>query len=270
MQPSSTLVKNTLLKSPTDSGDYGRLTALDVQREFMEVHNPSLQSLTEAQIQEWNTHGFILNLPLLSEEELDAARRFFGDPSKDTAALNLHARYSFAYDLVRHPRTLGYLKDLIGPDIVCFISQYINKLPGSPAANHGHQDCVFNAMNVGCAIVWLALEDADESNGSMYFVPGSHKLGVLECDESYALKDVTPYADWVPARVQAGHCVIMSDLLIHSSPANPSSTRNRPGFTATYSPSRAPLIEEFAEEPIHCCGLNAPVGWHLRPRPQTD
>ena len=258
------------MNSPTLIGDYGRLTTLDVPKEFSEVRNPAPRFLTDAQIMEWNTQGYILNAPVLSDDELESARRCLSDPSKNVEALNIHAKYSCAQDLVRHPRTLGYLKDLIGPDIVCFISQFINKRPGSAAGNHGHQDCVFNAMAVGCVIVWLALDDADESNGCMQFVPGSHKFGVLECNEHFALKDISAYRDWVPARVQEGHCVIMSDLLIHSSPANPSPDRSRPAFTASYASSHTPLIEEFTSEPIHCCGVDKPAGWNLRTALRSD
>ena len=44
------------------------------------------------------------------------------------------------------------------PEHVVFFETYESQYPyppapGSPAANHGHQDCVFNAMDVGCVIV---------------------------------------------------------------------------------------------------------------------
>lgn len=261
------------MNRPTAVSHHGRLTNLKVKMQFVEATNPDPHFLTSTQIRDWNERGYILDLPVLDASELASAREFFGglDRNSDPAEkfkFNTHARNPFGYNLVRHPRTLGYLQDLIGPDVVCFISEYINKAPGSPTANHGHQDCVFNAMDVGCAIVWLALDDADEGNGCMRFVPGSHKMGVLECREDFALADVSSFKDWVPARVKAGHCVIMSDILIHSSPNNPSEARYRPGFTATYASARTPLLVEHKAEPILCCGQNVNSGWKIRQQPQ--
>lgn len=258
-------------KALGESHGIGRLNGLNVNVQFKEVSGAGAATLSASQLADWNDKGYISNLPLLSADELAEAREFFSqldnDPAQKTFKFNTHSRHSFGYDLVRHPRTMAYLQDLIGPDIVCFISEYINKAPGAPAGNHGHQDCVFNAMDVGCPIVWLALDDADEGNGCMMFVPGSHKFGVLECGKDHALFDISPFQDWVPARVSAGHCVIMSDMLIHSSPANPSTTRFRPGYTATYASARTRLHTAFTAEPILCHGSEVDPSWLLRSRP---
>ena len=255
------------MSTPTVEAPHGRLTNLDVGKNFVPAQNPHPRFLTKAQIEEWNEQGFISNLPILESSELNEFAAFFRgleqSESGKAAKFNTHARDPRGRALACHPRTLGYVQDLIGPDIVCFISEYINKAPGAAAGNQGHQDCVFNAMPVGCPIMWLALDDADEGNGCMQFVPGSHRWGVLECDASFALSEVTPTWNWTPARVRAGHGVLMSDLLIHSSPANPSATRDRPGFTATYAAAATPLLAKHSAEPVLCCGERVHSSWSL-------
>ena len=255
------------MSNSSDIPNRGRLNGLNIRPDFVSVHNLSPRFLTQEQIQSWNNDGYILDLPLLDSQETEAARQEFALLQKKNTdeewPLNLHAEQPFARDLACHPQTLRYLQDLMGSDIICFISQYINKAPGSPAGNHGHQDCVYNAMKPGCIIVWLALEDADESNGCMQFVPGSHRRGILECDETYSIKDTLTMAKWVPAPVKAGHCVIMSDMLIHSSPEHPSPTRHRPAFTATYAPARTPLLVEFTAKPVLCSGAGGHPSWKL-------
>jgi hypothetical protein len=262
------------MNASSDAPFYGRLTDLDVNKSFVPVQNARLQQLTPAQIDDWNEQGFIADVPVLNSSELAEFSAFFRDLERDASAkdakFNTHARRSRGRELVCHPRTLGYLQDLIGADIVCFISEYINKKPGSPAGNHGHQDCVFNAMPVGGPIVWLALDDADEGNGCMQFVPGSHRAGVLECNDNFALRVLDPTWKWVPARARAGHAIIMSDMLIHSSPANPSATRERPGFTATYAAATTPLLEKHAAEPVLCCGRNIHASWNIRPASESN
>ena len=86
------------------------------------------------------------------------------------------------YDVVTYPRTVDHLRDLLGPDVICHTSEYVNKQPGQTSGGSYHQDATFNAVDARCVVVWVAIEDADMENGCMWFIPGSHKGGVVECD----------------------------------------------------------------------------------------
>ena len=59
-------------------------------------------------------------------------------------------------------------------------SMYICKQPGIGGEVIPHQDSTFLATDPPSTVgVWVALEDADEANGCMWALPGSHKGGVL-------------------------------------------------------------------------------------------
>ena len=141
--------------------------------------------------------------------------------------------------------------------MVCHVSQFIDKDPATspshdvPAfgfsAGAFHQDAGFNAMNAGSVVVWLALDDADESNGCMVAIPASHLYGLAPCalekkppplrpvdsgGHNVVLGSLPPQllsAKAVPLCARAGQVIVLSDLLMHSSPRNPNPMRSRPG-----------------------------------------
>ncbi len=85
-------------------------------------------------------------------------------------------------DLARHPKILRMLKYLYGRDPIPF--QTINFKKGSDQPLHSdtiHFHTVPERWMVGA---WVALEDMDENNGTLQFVPGSHKL------PAYDLQDI--------------------------------------------------------------------------------
>lgn len=138
------------------------------------------------------------------------------------------------------PVILDALEDLIGPDIVLYNTQALLKPAFHGTAVPWHQDSAywpFKAFNlVSC---WIALDEANEENGCMRFIPGSHKLGLLEHKTGRALSHASggtaaavqeaevdaSQAVAVPAKPGFGsfhHC-----LTAHGTPANNSPQRRR-------------------------------------------
>ena len=101
----------------------------------------------------------------------------------------------------------------------------------------------------------------------MWFIPGSHKLGVVECDTSHFVVDPLRYGREIPCEVPAGHGVFMSDLLMHSSPPNRSQNRFRPGFTATYAAAAIQPHEQINRWAVQCSGTDPHRYWQPHPRP---
>ncbi len=238
--------------------------------------NDEPRMFTPVQIKQFNDQGFVDPIPLFDGDSLNRIQRFFRENDsriKEMKAeagtfISLHPFMAELYDLVTHPRTVGYLQDLIGPEVVCHISAFINKPPQQEKGGSFHQDATFNAMDARSLIVWLAVEDADEQNGCMRFIPGSHTRGVVECDVSHYVIDPSQYGQDIPCEVPAGYGVFMSDLLMHSSPPNRSKERYRPGFTATYiSAAQQPYLQAN-QWAVQCGGVDVHGYWkpHARPK----
>lgn len=247
-------------------------TVLDLQNQ--PIVNDDPQAFTAAQIEQYNDRGFTDPIQLFDGDALKQLQRFFRDnegriermKADAKTFISLHDRIPELYDVVTFPRTAGYLQDLIGPDIVCHISSFINKPPGETEGGSHHQDATFNATDARAVIVWLALADAEVENGCMWFIPGSHKTGVVECENHYVI-DPLRYGQEVPCEVPAGHGVFMSDLLMHSSPPNRSKDRYRPGFTATYVSAAVQPHEAATGWAVQCSGTDSQGWWNPHPRP---
>ncbi len=69
---------------------------------------------------------------------------------------------------------------LLGDDMVAMGNHAINKPAGDGAPTPWHQDEAYWDPNFDhtAISIWVALQDVDESNGCMVFVPGSHRSAV--------------------------------------------------------------------------------------------
>lgn len=115
--------------------------------------------------------------------------------------------------------------------------QYFNKPPGANTATPPHQDAIYFDTNAAETVeLWLALDDADEDTGCMYYVRGSHVLGLLPHQPTgvtgfeQGLVDDAICKDprtLVPCSARAGDLLVHSALIVHWSGKNESNHRQR-------------------------------------------
>lgn len=141
---------------------------------------------------------------------------------------------------------LDLVEDCMGPDIILWGTAVFAKPGGTGKEIPWHQDGHFYCISpLASCTVWIALDDVDTDNSCMRYIPGSHKLGLLEhlredredvatsssvnkalFDERRAKDDVLP----------AGRMSIHDVNLIHGSLPN-RSNRRRAGFAIRYMPA---------------------------------
>lgn len=100
---------------------------------------------------------------------------------------------------------------------------YIFKQPGIGGEVVPHQDNSFLYTEpTTCTGLWLALEDANTTNGCLWAIPGSHKNGLvrrfLRGDKGVYFDQPSPAyekKDFVPIEVKAGSLVVIHGDLIH-------------------------------------------------------
>eukprot|EP01052_Picozoa_sp_SAG31_P031198 SAG31_NODE_3281_length_4468_cov_56.874571_2_plen_156_part_00 len=137
--------------------------------------------------------------------------------------------------------------------------------------------------------MWLAIDDADEENAAMQFIPGTHKAPlpwirtaqkhavltneILEGDFQHFEAEFGKYVNAMPAGFMSLH----ADLLVHGSAAN-QSHRRRCGLTLRYCASdcRPAGYDEglrgYAGQAILCSGnpgIWAADGMHVG-RPEGE
>ncbi len=132
--------------------------------------------------------------------------------------------------LLSHPQAVANLIEVIGPDVKAMQSMLFVKSEGKPG-QAWHQDEYFiPTRDHSLTAIWIALDDANVTNGCLWALPGSHRDGVIypereiddlrfDCTtEAYQF----PYRDEdsIPLEVAAGSAVIFDGYLLHRSLPN--------------------------------------------------
>lgn len=106
--------------------------------------------LTAAQIAQYREDGFLSPIRVMGEDEafalrakLEAIEAGMGGPLRGDLRHKTHLLFPFLADLVRHPRILDAVEDLLGPDILCWSSNFFIKEAADPAFVSWHQDSTY-------------------------------------------------------------------------------------------------------------------------------
>jgi phytanoyl-CoA hydroxylase len=133
-------------------------------------------------------------------------------------------------------KMLDCMEDLMGPNIYYHSSKVMFKPANGGAPKPWHQDAAYwQKLAPTQSTVWIAIDDADQDNGCVWAIPGSHKLGLiphvaaeLQVEESRIdLKKAAP----VP--VKSGGLLIFHSLVLHMSHRN-ASNRSRCAIICDY------------------------------------
>jgi non-heme Fe2+,alpha-ketoglutarate-dependent halogenase len=111
-----------------------------------------------------------------------------------------HLDVDFLADHITRPEIVDRLASILGPDILCWRTEFFPKYPGdegtdwhqadnfSNVAGSKHPQIVWpeDAGFGGTVTVWTAFTEASVENGCLQFIPGSHKT--MHYDESKTME----------------------------------------------------------------------------------
>jgi non-heme Fe2+,alpha-ketoglutarate-dependent halogenase len=154
-----------------------------------------MKSLTEAAVRQYRDLGYYAPVPVLSSAEADGLRRrleaFEASSTGMQGAVRHkpHLLFTWLNNLIRHPRILDAVQDIIGPDILCWGTSFFIKEPRNPSYVSWHQDSTYWGLEPPDIITaWVAFTDSIAANGAMRVIPETHKL------------DQVPHRDTSPPR----------------------------------------------------------------------
>ncbi|WP_425396219.1 phytanoyl-CoA dioxygenase family protein [Aeoliella sp.] len=160
----------------------------------------------------------------------------------------------FFNDLMLKSQLPGLARTLLGDEIEPVNMQYFNKPPGVGQPTPAHQDgYYFHLTPCEALTMWLALDDVDEENGCVRYVPGSHKRGMRSHGRTNTLGFSQGITDWsdetdtsqeLPMVAQPGDLLAHHALTIHRADGNHSSTRNRRSLGMIYYAESAKVDED--------------------------
>ncbi|QDT30817.1 phytanoyl-CoA dioxygenase family protein [Thalassoglobus polymorphus] len=267
--------------------DQEELDQMERDLSFYPSKVTSPKILSNEQVEHFNREGYVRPIPIFDDAEIKDIRSYFdellnrviaegGDSYSISSA---HLKYGRVYDLLKHPKIVACVTDILGENVVGWGSHFFCKMPHDGKAVAWHQDASYWPLSPSKALtVWLAIDDADIENACMKFVSGSHHVGHLTYRPSdsgehnvlnQTVEDPEQYGAVAYDELKAGQISLHSDLLLHGSEAN-NSDRRRCGLTLRYAACDVHAAMNWNEKGVLVNGQDASGHWANRERPQND
>src|SRR5690606_6148058 len=121
------------------------------------------------------------------------------------------------------------------------------KWPGDDGIKHIHQDWSFVDEDLHRSVgLWVPLVDVDEANGTLYVLPGSHRV-LRQVRPAPGLPAGAPnpvteldFDDLDPVPLRVGQAIAYDQAVVHGSPPNRTDAP-RPAVALNFAPRAAPL-----------------------------
>jgi non-haem Fe2+, alpha-ketoglutarate-dependent halogenase len=168
--------------------------------------------LTDAELASFHENGYFGPFTVYPAEEMTAAWKrerlalldrghaIYGAEVAASGNTNIanydrHLDSTFLADHICHPRIVAKLRSVLGPDVLCWRSEFFPKYPGDEGTDWHQADTFANASGKpqivwpgslkefgGTLTVWTAFTEASIETGCLQFVPGTH--GEMRYDET--------------------------------------------------------------------------------------
>jgi chlorinating enzyme len=178
--------------------------------------------------------------------QLEAYEATTGAPIQSNMRHKVHLLFRWAQELVRHPKILDAIEDVLGPNIYCWTTNFFIKEANTPSFVSWHQDSTYWGLDPDDVVTaWLALSDCPIESGAMKFIPGSHRWAQLQHVDTFHKNNLLSRGQEIAIQVddskgvmvplKAGEISLHHVKLAHASGPNITGDR-RIGFAIRYIP----------------------------------
>src|SRR3974390_3687448 len=197
---------------------------------------PKLLSTDE--IAAYHDPGFHFPIDALNSSEVAEFRRRLedyetqsGGPIKAEMRHRSHVLFAWIDEMIRHPRILDAVEDVLVPNILCWNTSFFIKEAHDPGFVSWHQDSTYWGLSSSdVATAWIAISPANKVSGCMKFIAGTHlkqvahedtfdKDNLLTRGQEIAVE--VDEADAVHVELKPGQASLHHVLLFHGSPPKP-------------------------------------------------
>ena len=213
------------------------------------------QVLSAEQVQRYTQEGYLSPIDVFNEQDVGA---FHQNLERFRHRLDLNGKIAGRYNqkphlllpwanqIVRHPRILDAVEQILGPNIFCWASQFFAKDPGDNAYVSWHQDGNYWGLSsVDVMTAWVALTPSTIESGCMNVVPGS-QLRRVEHIDTYSEDNLLSRGQEIavtvspeevrPIVLQPGQMSLHHVMIFHGSEPN-RADHPRVGFAIRYVPT---------------------------------
>jgi Phytanoyl-CoA dioxygenase (PhyH) len=149
--------------------------------------------LTASEIEQYRRDGYVSPVPVMSASEslglrrqLEAVEARQGGKLEAVQRSRAYLLFKWLDQLIRDPRVLDPVEQLIGPDILLWSTIFWIKDAGSKSFVSWHQDNTYWGLSSRNVITaWFAISDASVEAGCMKVMPGSHLGATLGHEDTY-------------------------------------------------------------------------------------
>ncbi len=220
----------------------------------IETPSRTLKRLSADEVEAFRRNGYHFPLRVLTEQQAGECRRKLeafeaarGLVMKTPFRNKPHLVFTWAYELIHHPKILDAVEDLLGPDLLVWGSSFFIKEPNDPAYISWHQDSTYWGLShPDIVTAWVAFTVSDVPNGAMRVVPGSHLKDQLPHKDTFAQNNLLTRGQEVAVEVDPrdavdlvlspGEMSLHHVRIVHGSEPNRAGYR-RIGFAIRYVPT---------------------------------
>lgn len=238
--------------------------------------------LSPAEVRSYHETGLHFPLRALERGEVAALRARYEAQRhliKGRTNQKPHLLFPWIADLVRHPRILDAVEDVLGPNLLCWGAQFFTKPAGDPGFVSWHQDATYWGLSAPEVVTaWVALSPSNPRSGCMKVVPGTHRSQVQH-EDSFSEANLLTRGQEIAVEVDETRavCVTLEPgefslhhvLVFHASEPNRSDDI-RIGFAIRYVPTHIRQTAGVRESATLVRGVDEHRHFDPEPAPAAD
>lgn len=244
--------------------------------------------LSQAQVDQYRRDGYAYPLRAFAPERalelrrrMEACESRFGPMKIGGTGSRPHLLFTWVDEIVRDPRVLDAVEDLVGADIRVYTVTLWAKDANDPKIVDWHQDASYFGLEPAEQVtVWVALSESSEQSGCVKVLPGSQNWGLLHHSvKESAARTLLPRGQSITKAIDTSGAVSMPlrpgefslhhTLIVHGSDANSSNDR-RIGLGISYIPARVRFTGATRLSAMLVRGTDRFGHFDDEPRPAAD
>jgi non-heme Fe2+,alpha-ketoglutarate-dependent halogenase len=245
-----------------------------------------MKKLSPEAVASYQAHGYYAPIPALTAAEalharqkLEAHEQVHGK-LKGPLRHKSHLLFTWLDDIIRHPKILDAVEDVLGPNLLVWGSSFFNKEARDPGYVSWHQDSTYWGLDPADVVTaWVAISESTAENGAMRVMPDTHLMDQVAHRDTFAAGNLLSRGQEIAVEVddskavmltlQPGEMSLHHVRLIHGSDPNPSDKR-RIGFAIRYLPTYVKQVVGSHDSATLVRGVDAFHNFQPEQRPDAD
>ncbi|HEY7040124.1 MAG TPA: phytanoyl-CoA dioxygenase family protein [Methylomirabilota bacterium] len=245
-----------------------------------------MPTLSPDAVAQYRRDGFYFPVRVFSGDEalgyrrrLEDVERAHGGPLGGELRHKGHLLFTWLNALIRHPRILDAVEDVLGPDLLCWSSSFFIKEARDPAFVSWHQDATYWGLSEPDVLTaWVAFSESSVESGAMRMIPGTHRAQVAH-RETFARDNLLSRGQEIMVEVDEARAVdvvlrpgemsLHHVRMFHGSPPNRSAGR-RIGYAIRYVPTHVRQLSEVRDTATLVRGVDRYHHFDHEEPPESD